>query len=34
MAESEAYESKEGCQQGIASVKENSAKVVIKDYTT
>jgi len=34
IAASGAYESKEGCQKGIASVKENSAKVVIKDYTT
>ena len=34
MAESGAYESKEGCQKGITSVKENAAKAVVKDYTT
>jgi uncharacterized protein YegP (UPF0339 family) len=33
MAESGAYESKEGCQKGIASVKENAAKAVVKYYT-
>jgi hypothetical protein len=32
-AESEAYESKEGCQKGIAAVKENAAKAVEKDNT-
>ena len=34
IAESGAYESKEGCQKGIASIKENAAKAVVKDYTT
>jgi hypothetical protein len=34
IAESGAYESKEGCQTGIASVKENASKAAIKDYTT
>jgi uncharacterized protein YegP (UPF0339 family) len=34
IAESGAYDSKEGCQTGIASVKENAAKAVIKDFTT
>jgi uncharacterized protein YegP (UPF0339 family) len=33
MAESGAYESKEGCQKGIASVKENAAKAGVKYYT-
>ena len=34
IAESQGYESKEGCQKGIASVKENASKAEIKDYTT
>jgi uncharacterized protein YegP (UPF0339 family) len=34
IAESGAYESKEGCRKRLASVKENAAKAVIKDYTT
>jgi uncharacterized protein YegP (UPF0339 family) len=34
IAESGAYESKEGAQKGIASVKENAAKAEIRDYTT
>jgi uncharacterized protein YegP (UPF0339 family) len=34
IAESGGYESKEGCQKGIASVKENASKAEIKDYTT
>ena len=34
IVENGAYESKEGCQKGIASVKENAAKAVIKDYTS
>jgi uncharacterized protein YegP (UPF0339 family) len=34
IAESGAYESKEGCQKGIASVKENASKAEIKNYTT
>jgi uncharacterized protein YegP (UPF0339 family) len=33
MAESGAYESKEECQKGIASVKENAAKAGVKYYT-
>ena len=32
IAESGAYDSKEGCKKGIASVKENAAKAVIKDF--
>ena len=32
IAESGAYDSKEGCQKGIASVKENAAKAIIKDF--
>jgi uncharacterized protein YegP (UPF0339 family) len=34
IAESQGYGSKEGCQKGIASVKENASKAEIKDYTT
>jgi uncharacterized protein YegP (UPF0339 family) len=34
IAESQGYESKEGCQKGIASVKENASKAETKDYTT
>jgi uncharacterized protein YegP (UPF0339 family) len=34
IAESQGYESKEGCQKGITSVKENASKAEIKDYTT
>jgi uncharacterized protein YegP (UPF0339 family) len=34
IAESQGYESKEGCQKGIASIKENASKAEIKDYTT
>ncbi len=34
IAESGAYDSKEGCQTGIASVKENASKAEIKDFTT
>ena len=34
IAESQGYASKEGCQKGIASVKENASKAEIKDYTT
>ena len=34
IAESQGYESKESCQKGIASVKENASKAEIKDYTT
>jgi len=34
IAESQGYESKESCQEGIASVKENASKAEIKDYTT
>ena len=34
IAESGAYESKEGCQKGIASVRENAAKAKMKDYAT
>jgi uncharacterized protein YegP (UPF0339 family) len=34
IAESQGYESKEGCQKGIASVKENASKAEIKDNTT
>ena len=33
-AESQGCESKEECQKGIASVKENASKAEIKDYTT
>src|SRR3989337_1246924 len=33
IAESEAYDSKEGCQKGIASVKENASTAEIKDFT-
>jgi uncharacterized protein YegP (UPF0339 family) len=33
MAESGAYESKEGSQKGVASVKENTAKAGVKYYT-
>jgi len=34
IAESGAYDSKEGCQKGIASVKENAAKAVTKNFTS
>ena len=34
IAESQGYESKEGCQKGIASVRENASKAEIKDCTT
>ena len=34
IAESGAYESKEGGQKGIASVRENAAKAKMKDYAT
>ena len=34
IAESEAYDSKEGCQKGIASVKENASTAEIKDFTS
>ena len=34
IAESQGYESKEGCQKGIASIKENASKAEIKDFTT
>jgi len=34
IAESGAYESKEGCQTGIVSVKENASKAEIQDCTT
>ncbi len=34
IAESQGYESKESCQKGIASVKENASKAETKDYTT
>ena len=34
IAESQGYESKEGCQKGIASVQENASKAETKDYTT
>jgi len=33
IAASEAYESKDGCKNGIASVKENAPKAVIEDLT-
>ena len=34
IAESQGYESKESCQKGIESVKENASKAETKDYTT
>jgi len=34
IAESQGYESKESCQKGITSVKENASKAETKDYTT
>ena len=34
IAASEAYESKDGCKNGIASVKENAPKAEIVDTTT
>ena len=34
IAESGAYESKEGCQKGITPVKDNASKAVVEDYTT
>ena len=33
IAASEAYESKDGCKNGIASVKENAPKAIIEDLT-
>lgn len=33
IAVSEAYESKDGCRNGIESVKENAPKAVIQDLT-
>ena len=33
IATSEAYESKAGCEKGIASVKENAAKAILQDLT-
>ena len=30
---SEAYETKQGCQNGIKSVKENTAKAIVQDST-
>ena len=33
IAVSEAYESKDGCKNGIASVKENAPKAIIQDLT-
>jgi len=33
IAVSEAYESKDGCKNGIASVKENAPKALIEDQT-
>ena len=33
IAVSEAYESKGGCKNGIASVKENAPKAIIQDLT-
>ncbi len=33
IAVGEAYESKDGCKNGIASVKENAPKAEIKDLT-
>jgi uncharacterized protein YegP (UPF0339 family) len=34
IAESQGYESKEGCQKGIASIKENASKAEIEDLTS
>ena len=34
IAESGVYKSKVGCQKGIASVKENVAKALVKEYRT
>jgi uncharacterized protein YegP (UPF0339 family) len=34
IAESQGYESKEGCQKGIASIKENAFKAEIEDLTS
>jgi uncharacterized protein YegP (UPF0339 family) len=33
IAVSEAYESKNGCENGIASVKENAPKATVEDQT-
>ena len=33
IATGEAYESKDGCKNGVASVKENAPKAEIKDLT-
>jgi len=33
IAVSEAYESKDGCKNGIASVKENAPKAIIQDLS-
>jgi len=33
IAVSEAYESKDGCENGVASVKENAPKAMIQDLT-
>lgn len=33
IASSEAYESKAGCEKGIASVKENAAKAILQDLS-
>jgi uncharacterized protein YegP (UPF0339 family) len=33
IAVSEAYESKDGCKNGTASVKENAPKAIIEDQT-
>ncbi|MFX0197541.1 MAG: YegP family protein [Candidatus Hodarchaeota archaeon] len=33
IAVGEAYESKDGCKNGIASVKENAPKAIIQDLT-
>ena len=34
IAESQGYDSKEGCQKGIASIKENASRAETKDLTT
>ncbi len=33
IAVSEAYESKDGCENGVASIKENAPKAIIQDLT-
>lgn len=33
IAVSEAYESKDGCENGVASIKENAPKAMIQDLT-